>query len=179
MNLHRTVLRVLSLLFLCATPHVAMAAEDGCDSAIPKELKATLQSRYPEWKLVRLADLPEDDQALWTQAHGVTCPGLARGNFSGAPGLQFGVLLRRDPPRQRLQLLFVEQDAAGRYRLAQMLSQRAARLSVVFTSPPGPYVRHGSSGPPVTISRDAIILETRAEMSKASLQDLLAPGAAA
>ncbi|WP_143171493.1 hypothetical protein [Rhizobacter sp. OV335] len=160
MKMRQTCLRALLAMLPCLASATTGAVADDCDAVTPKELASALASRYADWKPLRLSDLPEDDQALWLKVHGTGCPGLARGNFTGTHGLQFGVLLWQEEPRRQLQLLFAEQDATGHYRFTRILYQRVDRLSVVFVSPPGHYRRHDHRGAPVHVTSDAIIMET-------------------
>ena len=138
----------------------AIAANDSCESTLPSALRSEITRHFKEWDLVRVSDLDEEDQALWSKAHGSACPGLAAGNFSGSYQLQFAVLLRKPRPSQRIQLLFAEEDKSGRFRIRSLLRQRVDRLSVVFATTRKGLARQTNDRLPSRFTNDVIVLET-------------------
>lgn len=66
------------LLLLCSSVVTAKAS-----SCVPDDMKSTLSSSLPGWKLVELRDLREDDQRLLHERPSSDCPGVAVGDFQG------------------------------------------------------------------------------------------------
>ena len=151
--------QALVLWAAAAMAPVASAADDACTTAVPDGVKSAIEAEYAGWKLVRLADLEGDSLTQWVSVHGRTCPGIAEGSFSGVRRREYAVLLWKGKPQQQLQLLLAAQEPKGTYQLSRVHSQRADRLSVVSTAPPGRYRADGGKTP-VVAAHDVIMLDT-------------------
>lgn len=149
---------LISCVVAAASP-VVFAAEDACTSAVPDGVKAAIESEYAGWKLVRLSDLEGEGLTQWVSAHGRACPGIAEGSFSGVTRREYAVLLWKGKPHQQLQLLLAAQEPKGGYQVSRVHGQRADRLSVVSTAPPGRYRAEGGKTP-VVAAHDVIMLDT-------------------
>src|SRR5215472_4618198 len=85
----------------------AHAQEQSCEfGALSATVRATLQDKYPGWKIVELSDLRSDDQTLWKKAHPGQCPGLAVGHFENDNEKSYAITLFKRLPKLH-QLLVV------------------------------------------------------------------------
>src|SRR6188768_2893406 len=76
-------------------------ASKGDACALPKALSEALQARFGTSRVLKAADLFEDERALFQKEHKGACPGISQGRFFGAkerPALAL-VLLDVEPKK--------------------------------------------------------------------------------
>lgn len=86
----------------------AAPAKDSCD--FPPGLREELSKKYPDTRLVSLADLDEHDRKLFHKDHGTRCPGLVRVNFYGDGKPTWAlVLIAGENPKRKAELVVARQ----------------------------------------------------------------------
>jgi|SRR5208282_1473732 len=110
----KSVLIYVVVFYLFAVNHAVCAApaKDSCD--LPAGAREELSKKYPDKRLVTLADPEEYDRKLFQKEHGAGCPGLARVNFYGDGKPTWAiVLISGENPRRRAELVVVRQGSEG------------------------------------------------------------------
>jgi len=98
----------LMILGAAAAIQAAAAPNDPCD--LPPGLQAELSKRYPDTRVVRLADLSQKNRRLFQKDHGKKCPGLARVNFYGDGKPTWAVvLISGENPKRKAELVMARQ----------------------------------------------------------------------
>jgi hypothetical protein len=120
----------------------------GC--ALPKGLGEALQQRFGSARVLKPADLFEDERALFRKEHPNGCPGMARGQFFG-PGQRpaIALVLLDVEPKKNLRLV-VARPALASWTLVEIEELDAGTTAVVGLKGPGTYVDHAT--PPMTLS---------------------------
>lgn len=124
-------------LYLFAANHAVYAAlsKDSCD--FPRGLKDELSKKYPDMRLVSLADLDEHDRKLYKKDHGIRCPGLARVNFYGDGKPTWAVvLIAGENPKRKAELVVARLGADG-WEIRPL--ETTDGTPVVWREPPGKY----------------------------------------
>jgi len=111
-----------------------------CISRIPLSVR-NIVSEYKGWRIVSLADLPQDDQKLWTTSRNGQCPGVAIGNFTGGTNLSYVVALMRSQQSGGLQeqLVTLTQDGELLKTNVVVAPTNVTSPFVVWKVPPGTY----------------------------------------
>jgi hypothetical protein len=92
----RKMMLVLLTIVLLLTGVQSRAAQTQkpCDSEnLPSAIGDLLRKEFPDWRQKQISDLLTDDQQLWIQAHGKTCPGSIVGHFEKSDSDAYAVLL--------------------------------------------------------------------------------------
>ena len=121
----------------------APPAADGC--ALPKGLGEALQQRFGSSRVLKTADLFEDERALFRKQHPGGCPGVARGQFFGAgqrPAI--AVVLMDVGPRKSLRLV-VARPALNSWTFVEIDEMDAGATAVVGLKGPGNYTDRPTS----------------------------------
>lgn len=141
----RTRVSAFLLLFWVALAHCMMAVgqqrseNDSCKTALPPEARSVVDVKLRSWKIVTLADLRHDDQRIWTEKFGSTCPGVAAGHFDPSPS-SYAVTLIQHRDRNLYQMLAVLKRVGGIYRLSTLSpAAQTDVISIVAKLPPGKY----------------------------------------
>jgi hypothetical protein len=134
------------------------SAED-CLALIPGTAREVIAG-FHDWKVVTLADLPEDDQKLWTASHQGQCPGIATGRFMEGDKISYAVALIRAQPSRRLQEQLIVLSSKG-----DSFSPAVVVEPTIVTSPfvtwkasPGAY-KNIDQSKTIQIARDSFIYE--------------------
>jgi hypothetical protein len=100
-------------------------------------LRGEISKKYPDAKLVRLADLTEYKRKLFQKDHGAHCPGLTRVNFygDGKPTWAF-VLISGENPNRKAELL-VARELKESWEIRSL--QVTDGTPVVWREGPGKY----------------------------------------
>jgi len=100
-----TTSKALWLLLLIGLSNVCYG--ENCISQLPDVAREVVSGLH-EWQIVKLADLPADDQQLWQTSHNGSCPGVVAGNFTGGARLSYAVaMIRNQPSGQILEQLLM------------------------------------------------------------------------
>ena len=62
---------------------------------LPKDIRDILKTE-PQWEILKIKDLVEDDQALWQQHHTGLCPGVMVVNLTGSGARSYALALLKD-----------------------------------------------------------------------------------
>ncbi len=83
------LMKVITVLCVSFISHLCAAQ---CPSIYPEPVKQFLAIN-PQWKVLDLHNLEDDDQQLWQQYHAGRCPGMAYGNFTGTGDTSYAIAL--------------------------------------------------------------------------------------
>jgi hypothetical protein len=127
---------VFSMALALQTAEAPPAAE-GC--ALPKGLPEALQQRFGSSRVLKPADLFEDERALFRKEHPGACPGIARGLFFG-PGQRpaIALVLVDVEPKKNLRLV-VARPAMASWTFVELDEMDAGSTAVVGLKGPGTY----------------------------------------
>jgi hypothetical protein len=143
LNMTHKFIVFLSFCCVCLfAGHAQAMSVDGetCAGTLPAEVRALLESRFAQWKVVTIADLGLDERRLWRQKHDDLCPGIAGGRFDGSPNVSYAVTLLREHNKQLYQMLVLVHRTTKVYRIVILSPpQRVAVTSVVVKLPPGEF----------------------------------------
>lgn len=107
--------------------------------ALPPSVRVMVEEKYPGWKIVTAGDLNRDDQKLWREAHGTSCPGLTTGHFEGTT-LDYAIsLIRLNGNKMRQALIVITTTEKGAMLRVLDPPSEVARPAVVTKLPPGKY----------------------------------------
>ena len=117
-------------------------------------------SDFHDWRVVKLTDLPLDDQKLWEPSHDGRCPGIAAGKFTGGEKLSYAVALIRDQPSGRIleQLIILAPEGDSFRRAVLIKPTNVVSPFVVWKVPPGKY-KGVDQGKTVQIVHDSFVYE--------------------
>jgi hypothetical protein len=142
--------------FLLMSVLLKLAFSGSCDSLLPKDVVIP-----SGWRVVTLADLPNDDRDLWQREHTGRCPGVAAGRLVSGDRYSYAVaLLKEDANGGLFQQLVVWLWAGGHLSSTVLVGPTpvVAGPFVVWMAPPGKSV--GVDGqPPVMFAHDSFIYE--------------------
>jgi len=150
-----------SVKMLCSLILVPLATTcygQNCASLLPDKAREAISDLH-EWKVVKLTDLPADDQKLWENSHNGQCPGVAAGNFS-EDKLSYAVALVRSQPSGALQeqLIVLLPEANSFRRTVVVKPTTVVGPFVIWRVPPGKYQGVDNAGT-VQIAHDSFIYE--------------------
>jgi hypothetical protein len=126
-------------LYLFAAADVVLAAPPQDPCALPSGLHDEVLKKYPDARVVTLADLNEYDRKLFKKGHGTRCPGLVKVNFygDGKPTWAF-VLKEVEGSKQKAELVVAHQLGEG-WELRSLETTDTAPVPVVWRQGPGKY----------------------------------------
>jgi hypothetical protein len=136
-----------------------IAAAETCAPSLPAGAMELLASVYPDYRVLRLADLNADDQTIWKNAYHDACPGVVKGAFTGKEG-SYAVLLvpaRSDDGETRAVLL-LPKEGGGLTQTQIFTEHRVGNLPVIRRSDPGVYEDPGKRVK-VTAPNDVVLVE--------------------
>lgn len=149
-----STLPLLVLLFIFSN---ACLGKD-CTSSLPLAARRIV-SEFHGWRIVKLADLPLDDQKLWAASHDGSCPGVASGNFTSDITRSFAVaLIRRRPGRFLEQVIMLAAEGGSFRRTAVTKPISVVSPFVIWKLPPGKY-KEVDQGETVQIIRNSFVYE--------------------
>jgi len=125
----------MSLYLFFANQPVFASPGDTC--ALPSSLRDELSKKYPESRLVGLADLTEYDRKLFQKDHGTHCPGAAKVNFYGDGKPTWALVLISGEDTKRKAELVVGRQVEGRWELRSL--EATDGTPVVWREGPGKY----------------------------------------
>ena len=119
------------------------AKGDAC--ALPSGLREAVQQRFGSARVLRSADLFEDERGLFQKEHPGACPGLAHGQFFG-PGQRpaIALILLDVEPKKNVRLV-VARPALAIWTLVEVDEFDAGTTAVVGKSKPGPKASAGTT----------------------------------
>lgn len=112
-------------------------AADAC--ALPSGLRDALQQRFGSSRVLKPADLYEDERALFRKEHPGGCPGIARGQFFGSgqrPAL--AIVLLDVEPKKDLRLV-VARPALSTWTFVEVDEMDPGSTAVAGRKGPGTY----------------------------------------
>lgn len=143
-----------------------LPSHDPCiDLPLPTQVTQALAHKFPSWRPLKMEDLVKDDQELWSQAKGDTCPGFAAGHFESMKSFSYAVVLVRTDRSKGYKLVILTADASGRYKLKVIFeekrqdSERYTLYPVVHSLPIDEYQDFYDSSKKVRIHLEGIALE--------------------
>jgi len=149
----------LSAAVLMLAASLPIVAADACAPSLPSGATELLASAYPDYRVLQLADLNADDQAIWRNAYHDACPGVVKGAFTGKKG-SYAVLLvpaRSDDGETRAVLL-QPKEGGGLTQKQIFTEHRVGNLPVIRRSDPGIY-EDPAKRLRVTVPNDVILVE--------------------
>ena len=129
---------VACCLFVFIQSAVAGPPIDTCN--LPQDLQREIVSKYPGAKVVRVADLEDDDRGFYRKDHDDSCPGLVNVDFygDGKPTLAL-VLIRKGGIKEHTELIVAHQTGE-RWNTARLDTGGPSPYApVVWSQPPGEY----------------------------------------
>ncbi len=154
----RIVRTAIVLLLFAAGQSESVSASERCLPQLPGELKRELTSRFPDYRVLQLADLNQDDQGIWEKAYPNACPGIVTGKFSGATEEMAVLLIPSNANTNQIKVV-VGGKNRGSNRLKEVFSEeRAGNLPVLRRSGAGIY-EDRISGVRIRAKHDVILLE--------------------
>jgi hypothetical protein len=136
--------------------------KDFCHAAwIPEPVKQILASKHPEWRLLKLADLTNEQQGYWLEStHKLECPGMAVGHFESKTQWSYVLsLVPRDQKQSGWRLLVIKKGKSGKY-YGQLLDKDVQTIHIVVsTVPPGKYGDYYDETESLNLTLDGFLLE--------------------
>ena len=114
----------MALSFVALALALSLQAGDtppkGAACFLPKALGDALQQRFGSSRVLKPADLFEDERGLFQKEHPGGCPGIARGQFVG-PGQRpaIALILLDVEPRKNIRLVVARGRAFERLQVVQ------------------------------------------------------------
>jgi hypothetical protein len=135
-NLRRAGL-VFVLILLGAAAFAQAQANEHCKA--PQELAAALQEEYPRTRILRLADLVEENRTLYAKEHRGECPGYTPVNFYGdrQPTVAIVLVSPVVGTAREAKLVLAHKSQAG-WRTVPLETMKDS-LPVVWKMEPGTY----------------------------------------
>lgn len=133
----------LAALALAVAVQAAEAPPAGDACSLPSGLRDALQQRFGSSRVLKSADLFDDERALFHKEHPGGCPGLARGQFfGGGQRPAIAIVLLDVEPRKTLRLV-VARPALSSWTFVELDEMDAGSTPVVGRKGPGTYTdRH-------------------------------------
>ncbi len=143
----------LALSMQAADP--APSAADGC--TLPAPLREALQQRFGSSRVLKAADLFEDERALFRKEHPGGCPGIVRGQFFG-PGQRaaIAIVLLEVEPRKNMRLVLAR-PALSTWTFVEVDEMDTGTTAVVGRKGPGAF-RDLPSGAARSTTNDVVTL---------------------
>ena len=115
------------------------APSKGDPCALPKALAEALQQRFGSSRVLKSADLFEDERGLFQKEHPGACPGIARGQFFG-PGQRpaIAVILLDVEPKKNFRLV-VARPAMSSWTFVEIDEMDQGSTAVAGRKGPGTY----------------------------------------
>jgi len=113
MRLKSVLMCAASFYLFVLIPALTAASANG-QCAFPPDLRDEISKKYPDTRVVSLADLSEYRRKLFQKDHGARCPGLVRVNFYGDGKPTYAlVLIAPENPKRRAELIVAHRVAGG------------------------------------------------------------------
>ena len=131
----------------------AGAARAACGT--PPAIARLWLAHHPGWRIVTLADLNPDDQALWRRYEHGACPGITIAHLDASlvPHVAIALVSTGSGPRRERFMLFHQRGVAPR----QLTSMLLTNLGVLRRERPGRY--EAFEGGAVQLRYDGITVE--------------------
>ncbi len=126
-------------LALALSLQAADASPKGDACSLPKALSDALQQRFGSSRVLKSADLYEDERGLFQKEHPGACPGIARGQFFGSgqrPAI--AVILLDVEPKKNLRLV-VARPALSAWTFVEVDEMDQGSTAVAGRKGPGAY----------------------------------------
>ena len=153
----------VGLLFIMAVWMPIALADMLCES-LPKDIRDILKTE-PQWEILNIKDLVEDDQALWQQNHTGLCPGVVVVNLTGSGAKNYVLALIKDSGKRGVsEKVIVATWKNGRFvkhilvPAINIKYTETASPFVIRKVPPGTY-RDLETGSEIKIRHEGIIYE--------------------
>jgi hypothetical protein len=131
-------------------------AADRC--SLPKGLGEALQQRFGSSRMLKLADLFEDERTLFRKEHPGACPGIVRGQFFGSGQRPAIALVLLDvEPKKNLRLV-VARPALASWTFIEIDEMDAGTTAVVGLKGPGTYTDHATPAETRNTPNDVVTL---------------------
>jgi hypothetical protein len=112
MRMKLVLICAVSLYLFAANQILFASPNDRC--TLPSNLRDEISKKYPDKKLVSLADLDEYKRKLFQKDHGTRCPGLVKINFYGDGKPTWAlVLISGENPKRKAELIVARQVDEG------------------------------------------------------------------
>jgi hypothetical protein len=123
-----------------------------------KEVQQYLSSQ-PGWSVVDIKDLISDDQKLWAQHRGTSCPGIAIAKLDDSGRQAYAIaLLDRAGDRLNEKVVVLLPRSARLSPRTLITAHKVDTPSVIWRAPPGDY-RDWEGGPTIHVPTDSIVVE--------------------
>ena len=109
---------------------------EACD--LPKDLQCEVGSKYPDEKVVNLADLQDDDRGFFQKDHNNSCPGLVKVDFYGDWKPTLALVLIGNGEGKDSSVLVVAHRVEAAWNIST-LATGGQTVPVVWSLPPGEY----------------------------------------
>ena len=103
-----------------------------CQKLLGKGVAGEIRNSFPEWHVVGLNELRQEDRTLWTKKRGAACSSVVAGRFQPAVKTQYAVLLRSGA--RKLKLIVVTPGEPSQV----MFEGEFDVIPVVYRRGPGP-----------------------------------------
>lgn len=144
-------------LALALSLQAADTAPKGDACSLPRALSDAVQQRFGSSRVLKAADLFEDERGLFQKEHPGGCPGIARGQFFGAgqrPAI--ALVLLEVEPRKNVRLV-VARPALSTWTFVEVDEMDSGSTAVVGRKGPGAY-RDLPSGAAKSTTNDVVTL---------------------
>ena len=136
---------------IAASP--AAGTEVSCQQLLGKAVVDEIRISFPEWHVVGLNELRQDDRNLWTRKRGALCPSVAVGRFQPGAKRQYAVLLRSD--ERKLKLILVTSGKPTQ----MMFEGEFDVIPVIYRRAPGPLKDAETRHVDATAANDVLVVE--------------------
>ena len=112
-----------------------------CDmNDLPPKIRAHLNRKFPDWRIVTLNDLGPDNRRFYLERHSKGCPGFTPGRYTPAPEPSYAVLIVPKNQKDKRSKLLVYDKAERGYEATKLVEgAHEGAMAVVITMPSGTY----------------------------------------
>jgi hypothetical protein len=135
-----------------------LVAAETCTPTLPPGAAEVLASAYPDYRVLRLADLNADDQGIWKNAYHNACPGVVEGYFTGKKGYAVLLIPTKSNDGETRAVLLSPKEGGGLTQKQIFTEHRVGNLPVIRRSDPGTYEDPGKRVK-VTVPNDVVLVE--------------------
>lgn len=130
------------------------ARADSC--ALAPTLSAALQQRFGSARILKPADLYEDERGLFNTEHRGACPGMTTGRFFGSKERPATALVLLGAEPRAKSRLVVARPAMNTWTFLELGEMEAGSTAVVWREGPGTYT--GPEEPKTLESRNDVVI---------------------
>jgi hypothetical protein len=147
--------KFLSMLILAGVVAAPSLAADPC-GRLPDVARQYLKA-HPGWRVLTLADLYQDDKALWSEYHQGSCPGMAELDFDGSGKKHVALALMRGSGEKAVERIILVRPKSGGLDERTLISDFDA-YNVIWRLGPG-VAQEWDSDKKVSIRHDSLVVE--------------------